>query len=175
VYPNLAQPADTISRPESAPATTKYALRIYHFNNAGQFSTTVIEGTMRGLSMGGIRRSHEDPTVIARFGWRYHHLGIPHGSPRSGERHLRQLGVHVCGFETSPYGIEWMRFDPHCPVPEVVKTVPHLAFAVDDLDAALEGKDVLIAPNSPSPGVRVAFILDDGAPIELLEFEPPRR
>ena len=42
--------------------------------------------------MGDIRRSHEDPTVIARFGWRYHHLGIPHGSPRSGERHLRQLG-----------------------------------------------------------------------------------
>jgi len=67
VYPNLAQPADTISRPESAPATTKYALRIYRFNNAGQFSTTVIEGTMRGLSMGGIRRSHEDPTVISRF------------------------------------------------------------------------------------------------------------
>jgi hypothetical protein len=56
-----------------------------------------------------------------------------------------------------------MRFDPHCRVPEIVKTVPHLAFAVDDLDAALEGKQILIAPNSPSRGVRVAFILDDGA------------
>ena len=98
-----------------------------------------------------------------------------HGSPRRGERHLQQLGVHVCGFETSPCGIEWMRFDPQCPVPEVVKTVPHLAFAVDDLDAALEGKEILIPPNSPSPGVRVAFILDDGAPIELLEPEPRDR
>jgi hypothetical protein len=29
---------------------------------------------------------------------------------------------------------------------------------------------VLIAPNSPSPGVRVAFIVHDGAPVELLEF-----
>jgi len=67
-----------------------------------------------------------------------------------------------------------MRFDAHCPVPEIVKTVPHLAFAVDDLDAALEGKQILIAPNSPSPGVRVAFILDDGAPIELLEFDGSR-
>ena len=121
--------------------------------------------------MGDIRRRHEDPTAIARLGWRYHHLGIPHGSPRRGERHLQQLGIHVCGFETSPYGVEWMRFDPQCPVPEVVKTVPHLAFAVDDLDAALEGKEILIPPNSPSPGVRVAFILDDGAPIELLELE----
>ena len=121
--------------------------------------------------MGDTRRRHEDPTAIARLGWRYHHLGIPHGSPRRGERHLPQLGIHVCGFETSPYGIEWMRFDPQCPVPDVVKTVPHLAFAVDDLDAALEGKEILIPPNSPSPGVRVAFIIDDGAPIELLELE----
>ena len=64
-----------------------------------------------------------------------------------------------------------MRFDPQCRMPEIVKTVPHLAFAVDDLDAALEGKRILIPPNSPSPGVRVAFFLDDGAPIELLEFD----
>ena len=122
-----------------------------------------------------MRQSHEGPSAVARLGWRYHHLGIPHSTPRDGETHLQQLGVHVCGFETSPYGIEWMRFEPHCRVPEIVKTVPHLAFAVDNLDAALEGKQILIAPNSPSPGVRVAFILDDGAPIELLEFDKPSR
>lgn len=116
------------------------------------------------------RRSHEPPAVMAKLGWRYHHLGIPHTVPRADERHLHHLGVHVCGFETSPYGIEWMRFDPHCQVPDIVRTIPHLAFAVDDLDEALEGRQVLIASNAPSPGVRVAFILDDGAPVELLEF-----
>ena len=94
--------------------------------------------------------------------------------PRAEEQHLDHLGVHVCGFETSPYGIEWMRFEPHCPVPEIVKTVPHIAFAVDDLDEALKGKEILIAPTSPSTGVRVAFILDDGAPVELLQFEKAR-
>ena len=123
--------------------------------------------------MDGMRRSRENPAAVARFGWRYHHLGVPHSSPRDGERHLEEIGVHVCGFETSPYGVEWMRFDTLCRVPEIVKTVPHLAFAVDNLDAALEGKRILIPPNSPSPGVRVAFILDDGAPIELLEFDGP--
>jgi hypothetical protein len=122
------------------------------------------------------RRSHEPAPVLAKLGWRYHHLGIPHTVPRAGERHLDHLGVHVCGFETSPFGIEWMRFEPHCQVPDIVKTIPHLAFAVDDLDEALKGRQVLIAPNAPSPGVRVAFILDDGAPVELLEFshEPAR-
>jgi len=32
-------------------------------------------------------------------------------------------GVHVTGFETSPFGIEWMRFEPHCQVPEIVRRV----------------------------------------------------
>jgi hypothetical protein len=58
----------------------------------------------------------------------------------------------------------------HCDVPEIVRSVPHIAFAVDDLDEALKGREVLIAPTEPSAGVRVAFILDDGAPVELLEF-----
>ena len=120
------------------------------------------------------RRTHEAPVAIARLGWRFHHLGIPHTVPRADEQHLDHLGVHVCGFETSPYGIEWMRFEPHCPVPEIVKTVPHIAFAVDDLDEALKGKKILIAPTPPSTGVRVAFILDDGAPVELLQFEKAR-
>ena len=64
-----------------------------------------------------------------------------------------------------------MRFEPDSPLPELVKTVPHVAFKVDDLEAELEGKNVLIEPNSPSKGVRVAFIVHNGAPVEFLEFE----
>jgi hypothetical protein len=119
------------------------------------------------------RRVHEPPAVIAELGWRYHHVGIPHTEPCAGEQQLEHLGVHVSGFETSPYGIEWMRFEPHCRVPEIVKTVPHVAFAVDDLDEAIQGKDILIEPNAPSAGVRVAFILHERAPVELLEFRKP--
>ncbi|HEY3383286.1 MAG TPA: hypothetical protein VGK32_16055 [Vicinamibacterales bacterium] len=117
------------------------------------------------------RRDDELPAATEKLGWRYHHLGIPHTTPRPDERHLAGLGLYVCGFDSSPYGVEWMRFEPHCQVPEVVRMVPHIAFAVDDLDEALKGKNVLIALNAPSGGVRVAFILDDGAPVELLEFE----
>jgi hypothetical protein len=103
---------------------------------------------------------------------KYHHVGIPTATVRADERYLPRLKVHVSGYETSPYRIEWMRFDPDCPVPDLVRTVPHVAFEVDDLDAALSGKQVLIAPNSPSPGVRVAFIVDNGAPVEFLQLEP---
>ena len=79
--------------------------------------------------------------------------------------------MHVAGYETSPYGIEWMRFDDDCSLPSLVKTIPHVAFEVDDLEAELEGREILIPPNSPSPGIRVAFIVDDGAPVELLQIE----
>ena len=103
---------------------------------------------------------------------KYHHVGIPTTQPRPGERYLPHLKVHVAGYETSPYGIEWMRFDPDCEVPQLVRTVPHVAFEVEDLEAELVGKEVLIAPNSPSPGVRVAFIVENGAPIEFLQMQP---
>ena len=78
--------------------------------------------------------------------------------------------MYVAGYDTSPYGIEWMRFDDDCPLPDLVKTVPHVAFEVDDLDAELKGKEILIPPNSPSPGIVVAFIVDDGAPVEFLQI-----
>ncbi len=101
----------------------------------------------------------------------FHHLGIPTTVAREGEVYLEEFKMYVSGFETSPYGIEWMRFDADCPLPDLVKTVPHVAFRVDDLKRELEGKDVLIEPNSPSPGVTVAFIVSNGAPVEFLEIE----
>ena len=63
-----------------------------------------------------------------------------------------------------------MRYEKDCRLPEIVKTLPHIAFEVDDLDAAIRGKTLLGEISSPSEGVRVAMILDDGAPVELLQF-----
>jgi len=117
-----------------------------------------------------LRQGHEPPPAIAKDGWRYHHLGIPTQTPRPGEIHLPRLKIYTSGFESSPYGIQWMRFEADAPYPEIIKTVPHVAFEVDDLAAAIEGKEILVEPNSPSAGVMVAMILSDGAPVELLEF-----
>jgi hypothetical protein len=116
------------------------------------------------------RHAHEPPAAVAKQGWRYHHMGIPTSTPRPDERYLPQLQMYVSGFESSPYGIEWMRFDPDCTISELIRTVPHIAFEVDDLDAALIGQSLLSEVSSPSDGVRVAMIIDNGAPVELLEF-----
>lgn len=116
------------------------------------------------------RLDHEPPPAIAHLGWRYHHLGIPTDIPRSGERYFEQWGLHVSGFSTSPFGIEWMRFEKDSPLPVLIRTVPHLAFEVDDLDAALVGREVISPPGSPSEGVRAAMIVHEGAPVELIWF-----
>lgn len=121
------------------------------------------------------RQDHEPPLAADHWGWRYHHLGIPTDTPVAGEEYLPHLKFHVSGFSTSPFGIEWMRFDRDCPVHDLIKRLPHIAFEVPDLDAALREHpfELLSAPSSPSGGVRAAMILHNGAPVELIEFRSP--
>ncbi len=79
--------------------------------------------------------------------------------------------MYCTDHESNPFGIQWMRFDQDSPLPDLVKTLPHVAFEVDDLIQALKGHKILIEPNSPSEGVLVAFVVCDGAPVEFLEFQ----
>jgi hypothetical protein len=121
-------------------------------------------------TLGDYRRDDEAPAVISKLGWRYHHIGIPTQTPRSNERYIAQYRMYVSGFNSSPYGIEWMRFESGCPLPEIIQTTPHIAFEVDDLEVALKGCEVVFPPSSPSEGVRAAMIIDDGALVELISF-----
>ena len=125
------------------------------------------------------RKNHEYPEAVTRLGWRYHHLGIPTVSPRPNEKHLPEYGMFVSGFETSACGIEWMRFEETSPLPQIIRTVPHIAFVVENLEAALNGREILFDISAPSSGIRTAMILESGAPVELMEFsgrrEQPKR
>lgn len=120
-----------------------------------------------------VRQDHEQPESVEMWGWKYHHVGIPTNSKMPNETYIPHLKFYVSGFSTSPFGVEWMRFEDDCPVSELIKTVPHIAFEVDDLDKALKEHDfeIISEPCIPSDGVRTAMIKHNGAPIELIEFE----
>jgi hypothetical protein len=120
-----------------------------------------------------MRLEHELPESIADWGWKFHHLGIPTKVKMPDEQYIPHLKLTVSGFSTSPFGIEWMRFDDDSPFDELIKTVPHLAFVVDDLEneIATRNLNVITEPNCPAEGIKVAMIKHNGAPVELMEFD----
>lgn len=117
------------------------------------------------------RNDVDPPEAIAEWGWRYHHIGIPTNKKMPNEIYIPHLKVYVTGFDTSPYGVEWMRFEEDCPISEIVRTIPHIAFVVDDLEKAMIGKELIGEPSVPSQGIKVAMIIHNGVPVELMEFE----
>lgn len=124
---------------------------------------------------GALRPDHMPPAAIESWGWRYHHTGIPTTLKMPNEKYIPHLKFYVSGFGSSPYGIEWMRFEPNSPIHPLIQRIPHVAFEVDDLNHELTKREftVLTAPTTPSGGVRVAMIKHNGAPIELIEFSAP--
>jgi hypothetical protein len=119
------------------------------------------------------RKENELPEVTEKWGWKFHHLGIPTQQILPNEKYLPQFKFYVSGFGDSPFGVEWMRFDDESPIHKLIQTVPHLAFEVEDLDfeLATRGLKVITIPNPPAEGIRVAMIEHNGAPIELIEFK----
>jgi hypothetical protein len=102
---------------------------------------------------------------------KYNHIGIPTTATFDGEIPLPHLQVTVSDHQNNPFGIQWQRYWDGAPYPHLVKTVPHVAFEVDDLAEALRNQKVIIDPNSPSAGVLVAFIEVNGAPVELMQID----
>ena len=102
--------------------------------------------------------------------YRYHHIGIPTEKIVKGMVRIKHLKIYATDHETNPFGIQWMKYKRGCRIPELVRKVAHVAFEVENLEEALKSKKVIIRPNSPSPGVVVAFIEEAGAPIEFLQF-----
>jgi len=119
-----------------------------------------------------LRQDNKLPEATEEWGWKFHHIGIPSNQERPDEKYLLQFKFFVSGFYTSPFGIEWMRFEKDSPIHPLVQTVPHIAFVVKNLDYELTHRNfkILTEPNSPSEGIRVAMIEHNGAPIELMEF-----
>ena len=100
----------------------------------------------------------------------FHHIGIPTTKPQPNEIYLECIDLYITDASQSPHHIEWTRAAAACPFPDVLKTTAHVAYTVENLEDAIQGRNVIWPPFEPLPGIRVAFILDDGAPVEYLEF-----
>ena len=106
----------------------------------------------------------------------FHHVGITTLEELPGEDYVTASDCYVTNPNDHPYRIEYLRYPPGCPISEEFRTTPHIAYAVDELEPHLEGKDVMLAPfdvDDP-PFARVAFTKEDGLIVEYMQFYPGR-
>ena len=101
----------------------------------------------------------------------FSHVGIPTTAKHDNEHHNVDGGFFVTDYNATPTRIEWLRCEAHCELPEVIQKSTHVAFVVDDLTAALEGAEILVPPMRVDDQLEIAFIFEDGAPVELMHYK----
>jgi len=102
----------------------------------------------------------------------FHHIGLVTETEKPGEMYFEELQVWGTNPDDDPNKVEWVRFKPESPLADTpVAKMPHVSWAVDDLDAELVGKDPVVGPLTAAPGVRIAYFFQDGALIEYLEIK----
>ncbi len=102
----------------------------------------------------------------------FHHIGLVTDTEKPGENYFEMLKVWGTNPDDDPNKVEWVRFAPDSPLADTpVAKMPHTSWAVDNLEAELKGKDVVVPPVTAAEGVRIAYFMDDGALIEYLEVK----
>lgn len=101
--------------------------------------------------------------------YEFHHMGIPTDEPREGERYSAQYRMYTSDASTELLHVQYHRFEPGSTLHELVRTIPHPAFKVSDLERAVQGKPVILGPYEPIDDYRVAVIIDGGTPVELIQ------
>ncbi len=99
-----------------------------------------------------------------------HHIGLVTDEPKENENYMPEAKLYVTDAEKSPNKIEWLRFEQDSPMPDLLKKSTHIAYVVPDLREALEGKELLVEPFSPAEGLTVAFVVEEGIPIEFMQM-----
>jgi hypothetical protein len=102
---------------------------------------------------------------------KFHHFGVPTTVKAGKETYLDGAGVYITDPQSHPYSVEFLRFDANSPMPDAIKKTPHAAFVVESLDQAIKGKQVILPPTEVTPTLRVAFIKDGDALVEVMEMK----
>jgi hypothetical protein len=114
-------------------------------------------------------------TAVSADSWegiavaKFCHVGVPVKKKRPGEMFIAGAKVHVTDPAANPFSFEYLRFEKGSPMPKKIQQEPHVAYEVKNLKAALQGQEVIVPPFDATPTLRVAFIVQDGLAIELMQ------
>lgn len=101
----------------------------------------------------------------------FHHIGLPTRERQPNETYVADTRVWVTDPADHPYRVEFLRFEEDSPVAGPLRDMPHVAYRIDDMAAAIAGKEIIYEPFTPMPGLSVAFVMEDGAVIEFMKFD----
>jgi len=103
--------------------------------------------------------------------YKFNHVGFITEEPKPNEDFVCETRVWVTNPNEHPYKIEWLRFEADSPVKGPVRTQPHIAFQVDDLEQASKNMEVLLKPFDVGFATVGFYQSSDGAVIELMEYK----
>lgn len=101
---------------------------------------------------------------------RFDHIGVPTKEKHSDEMWVDDTKVWVTDPAEHPYYIEYLRYRDDSPVEGPVREENHVAFRVDDLDAEIEGENVLLGPFMATDKLRVVFVEKFGVVFEFMDY-----
>lgn len=103
------------------------------------------------------------------FTYEFHHMGIPTSEMKLGERYSSKFRMYTTDSISESYRIQFHRFLDDCPLHPLIKSMPHIAYKVSNIDQAIAGEEVILEPYEPFTGFKVAMIVKGGVPIEFIE------
>ena len=105
---------------------------------------------------------------------RFDHIGVITEEKQGGETFVDSTRVWVTNPRNHPANVEYLRYEHDTPVNGPTRHLPHVAYRVENVDAAIVGHEVLLDPFDVADGfVRVAFILVEGAVVEFMQYRNP--
>jgi len=101
----------------------------------------------------------------------FDHVGMITDQKKDDENWVEQTRVWVTSPRKHPYNIEWLRYEPDTPVTGPLRTQPHVAFKVKDLEPHIKGQNVILGPMQVADFLKIAFIqTPDGAVVEFMQY-----
>ena len=101
----------------------------------------------------------------------FDHIGIITDQSKDDETFVPATRVWITDFQKHPFRVEWIRYEADSPVTGPVREMPHVAYRVDDIQAAGRGMKVLLKPFDAGPRFAGFYQTADGAVVEFVKYK----
>ena len=104
---------------------------------------------------------------------KFNHVGYPTAEKIEG-MYFKESKVTITDSTRHPYNIEKLHYDDDSTEPSIIKSVPHIAFEVDNIYEEIKNKKILVEPlktkMEDNRAIILAFIEEENIPVEFIQF-----